>query len=123
MRISDWSSDVCSSDLGTYEQDVELLYARTQRHREIGRKGETHDSREAVVDALDTSLRQTMDALSPQFQHCEQEKQDGAENLGNAPDQNENIEIPAPPQAAKRSEENQTELQSLMRISNTASCW
>src|SRR3546814_14972784 len=47
MRISDWSSDVCSSDL------------------------------------------------------CEQEKQDGAENLSNAPDQNEIIEIPAPPQAAK----------------------
>src|SRR3546814_5578619 len=42
-----------------------------------------------------------MDALSPQFQHCEQEKQDGAENLSNAPDQNEIIEIPAPPQAAK----------------------
>src|SRR3546814_11232970 len=78
----------------------ELLYARTQRHRKIGRKGETHDSREAVVDALDTSLRQIMDALSPQFQHCEQEKQDGAENLSNAPDQNEIIEIPAPPQAA-----------------------
>src|SRR3546814_14328235 len=47
---------------GTYEQDVELLYARTQRHRKIGRKGETHDSREAVVDALDTSLRQLKDA-------------------------------------------------------------
>src|SRR3546814_13121032 len=67
----------------------------------MGRKGETHDSREAVVDALDTSLRQIMDVLSPQFQHCEQEKQDGAENLSNAPDQNEIIEIHAPPQAAK----------------------
>src|SRR3546814_10148159 len=55
----------------------------------------------ARVDALDTSLRPIMDALSPQFQHCEQEKQDGAENLSNAPDQNEIIEIPAPPQAAK----------------------
>src|SRR3546814_2903578 len=94
MRISDWSSDVCSSDL--------------------------------------TSLRQIMDALPPQFQHCEQEKQDGAENLSNAPDQNEIIEIPAPPQAAKaqpytkqirkRSEEHTSELQSLMRHSYAVFC-
>src|SRR3546814_2805516 len=59
---------------GTYEQDVELLYARTQRHRKIGRNGENHDYREAVVDALDTSLTQLMNARSPPYQHCRSEE-------------------------------------------------
>src|SRR3546814_10755319 len=31
MRISDWSSDVCSSDLGELMEDVQLAYESTTR--------------------------------------------------------------------------------------------
>src|SRR3546814_4461660 len=72
MRISDWSSDVCSSDL----DDRVILAAKVARHREAeaGRdRGRAVRRAEGVVDALlaagesgeAAALAQGADAVAP----------------------------------------------------------
>src|SRR3546814_5205928 len=66
MRISDWSSDVCSSDLGC--KDVAGDEQRHREDKEEGRGDEIDDGfrslREALVDHIDPDVRILAQAIS-----------------------------------------------------------
>src|SRR3546814_7390209 len=101
MRISDWSSDVCSSDLGSR---LGGLY-RPARHRGAQRTGHGHlfppaPRRWAEHDRDGAPRRRTAPASRP----------DDRQHHG------------LRPSAAARSEEHTSELQSLMRISYAVFC-
>src|SRR3546814_19919825 len=49
MRISDWSSDLCSSDLGLFEQEIDDLVL-VQRRAELG------GGHRLLLDVLDEAL-------------------------------------------------------------------
>src|SRR3546814_6337073 len=108
MRISDWSSDVCSSDLGDGEKDIELAPCggeAGQRHDELGgdRREEVlgeHQRGDAEIAAALHQLRDPVDHHSP----LRWPGKRGA--------------LPA----GSRSEEHTSELQSLMRISYAVFC-
>src|SRR3546814_9963012 len=94
MRISDWSSDVCSSDLG----------ARTGRH--VGLHGGVAEPQRPVARRFRRGTR-------PAARHGERQSE---ADLGAA-------ERPARRRDAEdRSEEHTSELQSLMRISYAVFC-
>src|SRR3546814_9321671 len=102
MRISDWSSDVCSSDLNGIFSAREPVAARDQGRRQYGGglAGERLCPRAAAVDArLSASAR---------FGLC---RHDPVEPCG------EYME-----RRAARSEEHTSDLQSLMRISYADFC-
>src|SRR3546814_4446644 len=97
MRISDWSSDVCSSDLGadpcrwSRQGQVRRCGPGRQGRRapvEVDRRGEEERSRDAGTDAGDDPDRPGRQGSEP----------------------------------ALRSEEHTSELQSLMRISYAVFC-
>src|SRR3546814_10507712 len=102
MRISDWSSDVCSSDL---ELALEDFHANPVADPQTRREFRLHAARDVVgmhldhaADRLADAVRQAalvLDALAPQRAH-----------LG----------------LHFRSEEHTSELQSLMRISYAVFC-
>src|SRR3546814_4406370 len=102
MRISDWSSDVCSSDLRLprHEQGrARLLRNRAPRRHAEGHHRPPADARRAVrlprLPRLRTEARRAV-----------------LEGVGGQ----------ARPAARKRSEEHTSELQSLMRISYAVFC-
>src|SRR3546814_4545623 len=96
MRISDWSSDVCSSDLRIVPAPPVVDPAR--QHRREGERGERADDKKHVVIGEDRRLaRRFAHHLRPGA---------GAAQRG--------IE--------DRSEEHTSELQSLMRISYAVFC-
>src|SRR3546814_9860464 len=132
MRISDWSSDVCSSDLvlrglhafgaGTLERDV--LFRQVDRRRELDlvRLAPTHrhprvrrGEREPVLFADHGDCRAAAkrvaefvgDAHAAQPRADDDDLNHGRPPAGTAPD---------------RSEEHTSELQSLMRNSYAVSC-
>src|SRR3546814_9441415 len=62
MRISDWSSDVCSSDLAErcqrehqegHEDGLEKVVARQHRHRQHGNAGKEHERDTVLADRED----------------------------------------------------------------------
>src|SRR3546814_2142400 len=114
MRISDWSSDVCSSDLAAVAEVVDFL--RRQQHHvglerllaAVGlRRGDRGGLRRAVLQAGDVEGFRAVEAerlrvlavLELQREHAH------ADQVG-----------------AMRSEEHTSELQSLMRISYAVFC-
>src|SRR3546814_3819276 len=107
MRISDWSSDVCSSDLKRQEEQDRLRIEQTDRQRaakRIAGRYDRHDRR---------GRRITTPALPRAAQHA-----------GAQPGQ---ICRASPLQCKEqlrigRSEEHTSELQSLMRISYAVFC-
>src|SRR3546814_8234165 len=110
MRISDWSSDVCSSDLGAghaADRQVALLLQRVHRHVVVGDV------------ALDVGVGPGCDRVdlhqAPQVAHDDGCLAAGG-GLGSAQT--------AHPRrlALQRSEEHTSELQSLMRISYAVFC-
>src|SRR3546814_1523643 len=112
MRISDWSSDVCSSDLELVDVDeIENIL----RHRGQG-KASTH----APVIAPPPNPVKLRSGSPPQFR--------GPNRISDAPAR----QINAPPISHRsgsrpstshsRSEEHTSELQSLMRISYAVFC-
>src|SRR3546814_2522443 len=50
MRISDWSSDVCSSDLLVAVHQQEVAARKRARHREVDGKGRLADTALSVSD-------------------------------------------------------------------------
>src|SRR3546814_4463750 len=121
MRISDWSSDVCSSDLGlTKEYGVCIICTQTTRDtlpsdwafRELDLvcvKGKIEPV--AIYepigpkDGLDPDLRQDLARHRGALQHYRAQRWDAAE-----------LEFFNLSQSGRRSEEHTSELQSLMRI-------
>src|SRR3546814_6041288 len=103
MRISDWSSDVCSSDLF---QRVPLLKAT--REREGARFAVNRNGRSIALRFQDQFLP------LPNFNEAQAEVEAPAVFVGQA--------VHAPALGADRSEEHTSELQSLMRISYAVFC-
>src|SRR3546814_5888594 len=102
MRISDWSSDVCSSDLAG-----RLIISRTTR---CGRQGRTATRGAAHLLPLQKGCRVLLDRRGA----CRR-----FEDLGIAEGRARTIGVRGD---AVRSEEHTSELQSLMRISYAVFC-
>src|SRR3546814_10215504 len=112
MRISDWSSDVCSSDLAEDHRDAQHL-PHVDRGREDG-VGELRiglaeefdeEARAAIADEEDAGeLARIVARLRPPEEEPEHRQQD------------------EPFEPGFRSEEHKSELQSLMRISYAVFC-
>src|SRR3546814_10061711 len=96
MRISDWSSDVCSSDLGRVTREARQHLAGA-RGLEVLRRLRQH----AAIDRT---------------------SQVGGDALANPADLIEAAGAGAAPGDSDRSEEHTSELQSLMRISYAVFC-
>src|SRR3546814_9419488 len=119
MRISDWSSDVCSSDL------ADDAAAREEHH---GQQDEAEHELPAVGPAADESLQQDEESGAGERP---EEAPDAAEDdedddlAGTLPRQHrradETVQL-GKERAGERSEEHTSELQSLMRISYAVFC-
>src|SRR3546814_8877239 len=120
MRISDWSSDVCSSDLQTAqgEQKAAAVTGRQQQHgeqeggegrEEAGQEGEAQRLRKAGLgEQLCPGCQR--EALAAERREVAEGGQPGADQAGGHRRQEQ------------RSEEHTSELQSLMRISYAVFC-
>src|SRR3546814_4689891 len=104
MRISDWSSDVCSSDLQADSRE---------RHRgeaELGDEGDRHRQRQKEFDRVDGAHRRPRGrALNQQVGGDDRPPAAAARRIEEAADE-------------ARSEEHTSELQSLMRNSYAVFC-
>src|SRR3546814_9278923 len=112
MRISDWSSDVCSSDLAKSDCDGRLAAGR-----ELARRA-------GAAPAPEQQHQQQ--ARDQEYQHC-RPQQDGRDNV--VPKADRDVALDARLQGVQagaaeglRSEEHTSELQSLMRISYAVFC-
>src|SRR3546814_2257870 len=122
MRISDWSSDVCSSDLREVERRHEIGGARK---RPPGDELDGHAFRRqqrncvaGLVDARPGALRrQALGHLAQPF-GVVAEQVDVVNRLTG----DHGADEPAAEKEAARSEEHTSELQSLMRISYAVFC-
>src|SRR3546814_7003311 len=106
MRISDWSSDVCSSDLPDAEQHEQAREDRRRPAEEIRRAARRHQARRAPAHAEATALRTL---------HEDDGHQGGADDSLQDKEESEH-------RKPERSEEHTSELQSLMRISYDVLC-
>src|SRR3546814_4369973 len=122
MRISDWSSDVCSSDLGDDDQkEAGTFYdSRGQQHR--------HSTGER---ARCTSKRDESEPEDDQAPVAETADRGAGRNTSDDTDQGEHAHHPASrakrhskigAQRGQRSEEHPSELQSLMSPSYADFC-
>src|SRR3546814_7874478 len=110
MRISDWSSDVCSSDLVDLEQiDIRRVHAGLLQRLERGwRDAGQHDRRLGADHRRRTDPRTRLDAeLLADLLVADQYRGGAVDDAG---------------RIASRSEEHTSELQSLMRISYAVFC-
>src|SRR3546814_9142412 len=113
MRISDWSSDVCSSDLGG---DVLLGYSDrpSQMH-------ERTKARRVMLGGLSISAEDL--ELLARYRDGAEERRDGSPNdvlIGHSLE--ERFVLVVVVRLMNRSEEHTSELQSLMRISYAVFC-
>src|SRR3546814_2019666 len=110
MRISDWSSDVCSSDLRRFQPSIEL--GGIHPGSRLGKAGKERLSRH--LDSLEIPLRADKLDLQPVIQHVPAARsvvlQFGA------------TDCCVHEARTFRSEEHTSELQSLMRISYAVFC-
>src|SRR3546814_6221612 len=106
MRISDWSSDVCSSDLYDLGQRPRVaLQVKAQRQPvDMGKHVHRQASRRVLAHALEYGVAQVV----------EQHRAEARCGIGE--DQRHRDRHP------RRSEEHTSELQSLMRISSAVFC-
>src|SRR3546814_9237588 len=134
MRISDWSSDVCSSDLIAGQMlehgDIDRLGRRAQ-HRLVGRLGEVGQKlveraeargRIAPEQAGERREMMALDRVNFLGREAALRQADGAETAGllvapGAPGDLRHFRNRTAAQAPARSDEHQSELPSLMRIS------
>src|SRR3546814_3113052 len=106
MRISDWSSDVCSSDLHALQHHIALIRNRELGARAVQRLRNAPGKRFIVGEAHNQpalALHKTRHIFSP------------AVTSSTRP-------IASWPKSSTRSEEHTSELQSLMRISYAVFC-
>src|SRR3546814_9740243 len=109
MRISDWSSDVCSSDLGAIEREI----SGADQHF----RGSPVTRADRDADRGTDVERILIDLVGPRqrFDDGDREFLDAVGVAGFAHHDRELV-------AAERSEEHTSELQSLMRISYAVFC-
>src|SRR3546814_2786946 len=104
MRISDWSSDVCSSDLLSDNPSLQAAQARIAQARASVRQGKA--GRFPTLGTQATAIQGRLPGL---------DIQNSAPPSASAP-------VSPQGQADDRSEEHTSELQSLMRISYAVFC-
>src|SRR3546814_7129027 len=113
MRISDWSSDVCSSDLSEYKRAaVQVAWWNSSRDRPRARA--------SFCRAAHSCWKVTRCALLPRGQ-----SELSRFRLGDPQSDTSGIPVPCPDPGGVgrvRSEEHTSELQSLMRISYAVFC-
>src|SRR3546814_1588201 len=109
MRISDWSSDVCSSDLVTAASGLQVEQARTQCGADVGGAG--HAFLDAGVEQVEQEAVER--ASVPPAVHV------ALAELERAPGHQPRRQVRV---VDLRSEEHTSELQSLMRISYAVFC-
>src|SRR3546814_7816832 len=117
MRISDWSSDVCSSDLGP----------SAPAFLGSGHRGEALGPMKRLASPAmrrdDVTPSPWFPALSPPFPPAKQSrKKDRIAGLCR-PHGLDQIHLPKEQKKAGRSDEHKSELQSLLRISYAGFCW
>src|SRR3546814_4814477 len=105
MRISDWSSDVCSSDLGQFTVPAEAAGLAAVAGVHVGAQ---HDG--PVADVQVAQLRHVLGRLPVLHLRVPQ------------PGADEHRRVGLRAQVVVRSEEHTSELQSLMRISYAVFC-
>src|SRR3546814_6323233 len=127
MRISDWSSDVCSSDLLTpscqaflradydYRRSTGELRQRVRGIYEIPGRGYGDDPTARVRVVSDRDWVVTLDITADEYYGAEQVKR----ALVRYPVKVTRVDVDP---ARNRSEEHTSELQSLMRISYAVFC-
>src|SRR3546814_10868669 len=116
MRMSDWSSDVCSSELG----EPTRRPAGHDRERR-GRRTAADSARDHGDVAAGAGRRARHGRLADRFRRsfpCEEPRPSPRTDRGPEADPDRVRGIPAP----LRSEEHTSELQSLMRISYAVFC-
>src|SRR3546814_1452302 len=106
MRISDWSSDVCSSDLLDVFVDRTVLVDEGVGARDVGLRLVVVVVRDEILDRI---VREKLLELAVQLRR---------QGLVRRHDQRRPLQL-----LDDRSEEHTSELQSLMRISYAAFCW
>src|SRR3546814_10002150 len=109
MRISDWSSDVCSSDLDGHVSDEPFRQGTQRENGEVGQCGDHDRDDGQQPDELRTVRRQRATGV--------RELLLGRQRAGQREDEHDRHEA-----AEERSEEHTSELQSLMRISYAVFC-
>src|SRR3546814_3383321 len=109
MRISDWSSDVCSSDLGTSFQYAQ----RPRREPSDGRRRPV-----AAQSAEPLQMRMTITTTATRYRPRDRTTRRGTCDLR----WDSSDEAARPGRRTDRSEEHTSELQSLMRISYAVIC-
>src|SRR3546814_9665418 len=137
MRISDWSSDVCSSDLGKTEiarrlaklANAPFVKVEATKFTEVGYVGK--DVETIVRDLVETAVKMTREqAIKKLRDRAETAAEDRVldvllpppKDFGEASSQRQNESSAARQVFRKRSEEHTSELQSLMRISYAVFC-
>src|SRR3546814_3961063 len=109
MRIDDWSSDVCSSDLGHDDEDHGHDHDHEHEHEEVPfvkLRSERFDIRSEYEDPLPGFEKVRFRLSFTDYEHDEIEHDEVATTFSNK----------------ARSEEHTSELQSLMRISYAVFC-
>src|SRR3546814_8399354 len=123
MRISDWSSDVCSSDLRDRRQVQPRQPAAPARVRLVGQIAD-HRIDEGVEDEREHQREADQLRIHPQHLIVEQQQKGRKavvlDPIGNAAEAVAHLEAQRKPR--RRSEEHTSELQSLMRISYAVFC-
>src|SRR3546814_1768357 len=114
MRISDWSSDVCSSDLPVLSPVVLLFCIFPSSNEPIKRRRFNKD--QALVTHRDRSELHRRIGRARRS-HRLHDRLDMADRQGNTA-----IPVHRPCAVERRSEEHTSELQSLMRISYAVFC-
>src|SRR3546814_1895188 len=100
MRISDWSSDVCSSDL--FKNDIDVLILCGGSKNDLPEQGPALAALFNTVDSYDTH------AKIPEYFDAVNKSAESGDNIALI--------------SVGRSEEHTSELQSLMRISYAVFC-
>src|SRR3546814_10735258 len=104
MRISDWSSDVCSSDLRSRHIAAAIGQEQARRVADLAQPFFTHREHPDLVGAAEAVLHRAQDAIL--VAALAFERQHGVDHMFEH----------------ARSEEHTSELQSLMRISYAVFC-
>src|SRR3546814_1887911 len=116
MRISDWSSDVCSSDLRLFRHPDRLRAAECEYEPHLPVAGRGYREAAGPVD------RRAADRAARPADHRPYERPDLARPARTPPSLFSRGRDPCRDRAVRRSEEHTSELQSLMRISYAVFC-
>src|SRR3546814_6542895 len=106
MRISDWSSDVCSSDLHEYRDRLPVLI-----------RGDAHGAQQQLLTSRVVAQHQVIPATPQPIRHIQHRCQRAAKRA-----HADTLAVTLEHPLRGRSEEHTSELQSLMRISYAVFC-